>query len=215
MKPELLRYLLYFNQIYNIELKRPTGSDFIQKEYYEKELDSLTHFFNHNLDFYQYYRSHCTHLDKYYFVRGNTNVKLLVDSTYFVIDPLFSTGYDLKVAKILSNEMLRIYLNKKIQNIGNRFLVQYEKTNNEKTILRLTANKVCAVELGYALYASGIFNNGNAEICEIIQLLEDFFQVELKNYYRTYLSIKDRKKDRTEFLTRLKDSLEKYMDKDD
>ena len=30
-------------------------------------------------------------------------------------DPAFSTGYDYKVAKILSNEMLRIYLNRQLQ----------------------------------------------------------------------------------------------------
>jgi hypothetical protein len=215
VKPELLSYLLYFNQIYNIELKQPNGSDYIQKDYYEKELESLTHFFNHNLDFYQYYRSHCTYFDKFYFVRGNTNLQLCVDSTQFVIDPLFSTGYDLKVAKIISNEMLRIFLNKKIQSIGNKYNSSNNRQGAFNNTLLYTGRKVWIVELGYSIYASGIFNGGKAEICDIMKLLENCFQVELKNYYRTYQSLKDRKKDPTEFLTLLTTSLKRYIDEED
>ena len=69
MKPEILSKLLYFNKIYTIELKRPNGSNEIQRMYYENELNSLTHFFNRNLDFYQYYRSNYTHLDKHFVER--------------------------------------------------------------------------------------------------------------------------------------------------
>jgi hypothetical protein len=215
VKPELLSYLLYFNQIYNIQLKQPNGSDYIQKDYYEKELESLMHFFNHNLDFYQYYRSHSTYFDKFYFVRGNTNLQLCVDSTQFVIDPLFSTGYDLKVAKILSNEMLRIFLNKKIQSIGNKYNISNSRQGVFNNTLLYTGRKVWIVELGYSLYASGIFNGGKAEICDIMKLLENCFQVELKNYYRAYQSLKDRKKDPTEFLTLLMSSLKRYIDEED
>lgn len=63
MKPLILSRLLYFNKIYTIELKRQNESNISQKGYYEHELDSLTFFFNRNLDFYQYYRSSSTHLD--------------------------------------------------------------------------------------------------------------------------------------------------------
>ena len=70
LKPQILSQLLYFNKIYTIELKRPNGSNIIQRNYYERELDSLTFFFNRNLDFYQYYRSNATHLDGYYFRQG-------------------------------------------------------------------------------------------------------------------------------------------------
>lgn len=39
-----------------------------------RELDNLTYFFNRNLDFYQYYRSHSTIYDEYYFIRGKANM---------------------------------------------------------------------------------------------------------------------------------------------
>lgn len=116
-KPELLGRLLYFHKIYRIEVQCPTGSNDVIRLYLNKELDSLTYFFNRNLDFYQYYRSHSTVHDELYFLRGKVDFRLCTDSAQFDKDPNFSTGYDYKVAKILANEMLRIYLNKKLQKL--------------------------------------------------------------------------------------------------
>ncbi|WP_321001707.1 RteC domain-containing protein, partial [Butyricimonas paravirosa] len=113
-KPELLGRLLYFYKIYRIETQCPTGSNKVVRLYINKELDSLTYFFNRNLDFYQYYRSNSTIYDEYYFLRGNIDIRLCTDSAQFDKDPKFSTGYDYKVAKIIANEMLRIYLNKRL-----------------------------------------------------------------------------------------------------
>lgn len=52
-KPELLGRLLYFYKIYRIETQCPTGSNEVIKLYINRELDSLTYFFNRNLDFCQ------------------------------------------------------------------------------------------------------------------------------------------------------------------
>lgn len=112
-KPELLGRLLYFYKIYRIETQCPTGSNEVIRLYINKELDSLTYFFNRNLDFYQYYRSHSTIHDEHYFLRGRTDIRLCTDSAQFDKDPNFSTGYDYKVAKILANEMLRISPNQR------------------------------------------------------------------------------------------------------
>ena len=61
-KPEILARLLFFYKIYRIETQCPNGSDEVIRSYINRELDNLTYFFNRNLDFYQYYRSHqrCT-----------------------------------------------------------------------------------------------------------------------------------------------------------
>lgn len=59
-KPEILGRLLFFYKIYKIETQCPNGSDEVIRNHINRELDSLTYFFNRNLDFYQYYRlSHC------------------------------------------------------------------------------------------------------------------------------------------------------------
>lgn len=157
LKPQILSQLLYFNKIYTIELKRPNGSNIIQRCYYEHELDSLTFFFNRNLDFYQYYRSNATHLDGYYFRRGKPKIRLGIDSSQFISDSTFSIGYDYKVAKILSNEMLRIYLNKKLQQIDRISFHGHNKQINPKS--KWTGTKAAVIELGYALYAAKVIDH--------------------------------------------------------
>lgn len=214
MKPQVLSLLIYFNKIHTIEIKRPNGSNDIQKYYYKKEQDSLTYFFEKNIDFYQYYRSNSTYLDEYYFVRGKACSNIYFDSSQFIQDPLFSTGYDYKVAKILANEMLKIYLNKKILFLDKQCHKHPDGKANT-SINKWTATKSAAIELGYALYASGVFNNGNIEIRDVMMLIETVFNIELGDYYRTYITIKSRKKERLIFLKALVENLLKRMDEDD
>ena len=115
LKPEILSKYLYYNKISNITTKCPIGSTETRREYFTSELGNLKYFFDRNLDFYQYYRSKATHLDNYYFVRGYMNFQLCTDSSFLDKDPAFSTGFDYKVAKILCNDMLNIYLNQQLQ----------------------------------------------------------------------------------------------------
>lgn len=215
MKPEVLGLLLYFNKIHNIELKRPTGSNDTQREYYESELRSITHFFERHLDFYQYYRSKSNYLDEYYFVRGKACPKLCADSAQYIHDPLFSTVYDFKIAKIISNEMLRIYLNKKLHRLEKQIAIDRNRELLPVGNMKWTGSKVAAVEFGYALHASPAINKGQTDIKDIMTFIETFFNIDLGDYYRTYIAIKGKKKDRTAFLNSLISGLIKKMDEDD
>lgn len=214
-KPDVLSKLLYFNKIFQIESKFPNGSDDVIANYLNNELDSLTYFFNRNLDFYQYYRSKSTVYDEHYFLRGKTDLRLNSDSSYYNSDPNFSTGYDFKVAKILAYEMLRIYLNKRLQNIGKDRDLEETRTKYAKSPMKFTGKKIALIELGYALANSGDINNGRVEIKEMMDFLGAIFNADLGDYYRTYIAIKDRKKDRTVYLNKLIEMLEKKMDEDD
>lgn len=166
-KPEVLSKYLYYNKIYVIESKYPTGSDIAQREYLYKELDSLTFYFSRNLDFYQYYRSKSTYLDRYYFTRNQNDLRICTDSSHIDKDPLYSTGYDFKVAKIITNELLKIYLTNRLQELER--IVQRKADNGQvvETILRWTGSKRALVELIYALEANGDFNKGTAILKEI------------------------------------------------
>ena len=214
-KPEILGRLLFFYKIYRIETQCPNGSDDVIRSYINRELDNLTYFFNRNLDFYQYYRSHSTLYDEYYFVRGKSDLRLCTDSAQFDKDPNFSTGYDYKVAKIIANEMLRIYLNKRLVKLETNTQVENNLQKCLKYPFRFTGKKVFLIELGYSLVSSGDINNGNVEIKEMMNFLGTVFQVELGDYYAAYIAMKERKKDWTAYLSRLQDSLVKRMDEDD
>ncbi len=215
VKPEVLGFLLYFNKINNIELKCPTGNSETLKCYYNEELQSLTYFFKRNLDFYQYYRAKANYLDDYYFIRRKAQHQRCRDSAHYIRDHSFSTGYDLKIAKIICNEMLRIYLNKKINGLERKEMLRNNRLKLLQKGMKWTGPKVTAIELGYALQASGDINNGNVDIKEIMLFLETSFDIDLGSYYRTYIAIKSRKKNRTPFLLRLIKSLTKKMDDDD
>jgi hypothetical protein len=213
-KPEILGRLLFFYKIYRIETQCPNGSDDVIRSYINRELDNLTYFFNRNLDFYQYYRSHSTIYDEYYFIRGKADLRLCTDSAQFDKDPNFSTGYDYKVAKIISNEMLRIYLNKRIVKLETDNQIEDNLQKCLKYPFRFTGKKVFLIELGYSLVTSGDINNGNVEIKEMMKFLSSVFQVDLGDYYAAYIAMKERK-DRTAYLHHLIGSLTKRMNEDD
>lgn len=213
-KPELLGRLLFFYKIYRIETQCPTGSNEIIRLYLNNELGSLTYFFNRNLDFYQYYRSHSTVHDELYFLRGKVDFRLCTDSAQFDKDPNFSTGYDYKVAKILANEMLRIYLNKKLQKLECDSYIEEKQTITTKIPIRFTGKKNALIELGYALVSSGDINHGNIEIKEFMEYLSSIFNIDLGGYYDAYIAMKERK-DQTAYLNLLAEKLSKRMREDD
>lgn len=211
LKPQVLSKQLYFNKIYCIESKFPTGSNEAAKRYLNDQLHSLEYYFNRYLDFHQYYRSGSTVYDKYYFVRGNVDPKLCTDSSRFNSDLKFSTVYDFKVAKIIANEMLRIYLNRRLKMIEDPTLF----VETKKSRRTWTGQKNSLIELGYSLYASGDIDHGNIDVKEIMDTLGEAFNVDLGEYYRTYIALRERKKDRTAYLNSLIEKLTKKMDEDD
>jgi putative regulatory protein len=214
-KPTIMSKLIYFNDIYTLELRKPSGSKEVVKAYYQKRLGAITEFCNANLDFYQYYRSKATHLDKYYFLRGHENYKLCHNCGMFDKDPMFSTCCDHKVAKMLAYDMLEIYLQQRLQEVERQEVIEISRASLPDNPFRWTSTKIAAIELGYAIYAAGVLNNGNADIKEIMTYIEASFKIDLGDYYRTYLTMRERKKDKTSFLTSLINKLLRKMEDDD
>lgn len=190
LKPNILGRYLYFNKVYRIESQCPSGSNDVIKEYLNDELGGLTYFFRRNLELYQYYRSKATTYDTYYFIRGKADIRLCCDSFQCDRDPMFSTGYDHKIAKILANEMLQIYLNKRIINLGQSEAINKQAITKIPYPANWTSNKIFLIELGYALYVAGDINNGNITVKEIMNLLGAMFNIDLGDYYRGYITLK-------------------------
>ncbi len=215
IKPFILSKLIYFNDIYTLDLRKPNGSKEVLKEYYKKKQMAITEFCNANLDFYQYYRSKATYLDRYYFLRGHENYQLCHNCNMFDKDPLFSTCCDHRVAKMLAYDMLEIYLQQRLQDLDRKEVIENSRTSLPDNPFQWTGTKIAAIELGYAIYAAGVLNNGNADIKEIMTYIEASFKIDLGDYYRAYLSMREKKKDRTSFLSSLIIKLLRKMDEDD
>lgn len=214
VKPLFTSKLIYFNLVYRIEMKKPNGGNKILKKYYNNELLKLKAFFDNELEFYQYYRSGSTYLDYKYFLRGEFDIKLALDSYYFESDMSFATSHDFKVATILANDLIELYLENQLLMLENN--ENSEKSQRKPNVkLTWTGSKVALIELIYALHTEGVFNNGAADLKDIAEYFEHTFEIDLGQYRRVFLEIRARKSDRTKFLTTLNDSLQKRMENSD
>ena len=203
-KPIIVAKLIYYNAIYKIETKKPYGENKIKK-FLTKELKKLKKFFDLNIEFYKYYRSNHTYLDEKFFVRGNHDIKLWLDTYYFETDHNFSTSHDYKVAKIMANDLIQVYIEG-----------QLNQNNQEKSADNLainwTGSKSALTELIYALHSQGVLNNGNADIKLIVRMFETNLNIDLGDFYHTFMELKSRKINRTKFIDGLRDTLIKKMD---
>lgn len=214
IKPQFTSKLIYFNRVYKIEMKKPNGGNRILKKYYNNELLKLKAFFDNELEFYQYYRSGSTYLDYKYFLRGKFDIKLALDSYYFETDSSFATSHDFKVATILANDLIQLYIENQLLMLDNQ--ENTEKSQRKPNVkMTWTGSKVALVELMYALHTEGVFNNGAADLKEIAEYFEHIFEIDLGQYRRVFLEIRARKSDKTKFITTLNDHLLKRMENSD
>lgn len=209
-KPMIMSQLIYYNDIFRIETRKPSGGEKILRKYYREELSRLNEFFEDNVDFYRYYRTKSNCLDHKYFLREKWDVRLSLDSHIFEADPRFSTSHDYKLAKLLANDLLEVHLKKELLNLDHQEVEQ----PTPLTKLVWSENKTAMIEMIYALHYKGAFNNGNADIKEISTYFEAVFSIHLGDVYRGYVDIKNRAV-RTKFLTGLEELLIRRMQDSD
>ena len=207
LKPSILSKLIYYNAVFKIETKKPYGGFKSIKKYLTNEQIRLRKFFDNNLEFYKYFRTDSTYLDNKYFLRGKHDIKLSLDTYYFESDHSFSTSHDYKVAKILANDLIQVYIEDQLASLHT-----INKPSTIQASLNWTASKTSLIELIYALHYQGVFDNGNADVKLIAKYFESVFNIELGDFYHTYLELRNRKMSRTKFLDTLRESLVKKMD---
>lgn len=213
IKPHFLSKTIYFNKVFTIEMKRPSGGENVVKKYLRYEQKKLKGYFNNNADFYAYYRAQNTFMDHKYFVRGNLDLKLHIEPFVFESDPKFTTSHDFVVARIIANDMLEVYLKEQLEKLKRTDLAD-QKIYIPKVKLNWTDSKAAMIELIYALYFKGSFNNGQADIKEITKYFEVVFNTDLGDVYRSYIEIRNRNS-RTKFLSGLQDLLNDKMSESD
>ena len=214
IKPKFTSKLIYYNIVYKIEARMPYGGERVVKKYLNSELEKIKNYFYNNHEFNKYHRTGSVYLDNKYYVRGEIDIKLAVDSFFFEVDQSFATSHDFKIAKILAHDLVQVYLEDKLRSID--YKVNKEKSQlNHNSKLTWTSSKVALIELIYALQTEGVFNNGVSDIKDIVEHFEKNLNIDLGQYRRTFLEIKARKNDRPRFIQALKDTLEKRMNNSD
>ncbi|WP_245794685.1 RteC domain-containing protein [Flaviramulus basaltis] len=203
IKPQIFSKLIYYVKLYHIESKRPRSSAKFQVKYLNGQINKLQVYFNDNLEFYHYYRRGSTTLDEQYFIRGQSDLRSPTESYHAFIDEEFSTCQDCTVATIMAFDMLIVYLQQEIKKLES--INDNPKLNPMKQSTKLfwTGNKTELIELIYALHDSGAINSGTADIKEMASMFEQIFNIDLGNYYHTFIEIRARKCSKTKFLDRL------------
>lgn len=214
-KPKIYSKLIYYVKLFNIESKRPRGSNKSQVKYLNNYIEKLQTYFNDNLDFYHYYRREATVFDEQYFLRGKADIRLFPDSFHFFVDEEFATSHDSTVASILAYDLLIVHLKREIDKLENNGNYASLRLLQSKTKITWTAHKIYLIELIYALHSTDVINNGTVDIKDIAYFVEKTFKVDLGDYYRAFLEIQMRKNGRTKFLDILKKQLTKRMDDSD
>lgn len=189
IKPKFCAQLIYFQILHKLLLRYPLNPK-KRKQQLNKKIASFT---RQNQKWIEYYYSDNTNHDESYFLRkNNTN-----------INPHFSTQADYKIAQISAFKKLTKHF--KNQN------KKREKTAS-KTNITWTGSKVALVELIYAIHATTICNEGKASLKEMTTHFEQSFNINLGQYARSYLEIRNRKTiEKTQFLDQLKKELIKKM----
>lgn len=209
-KPQISGLLAFYVRLYQIEKKRIGKSPSLQYKYLKTEYESLKTALPDS-SFYAYYQSGKTELDEQYFMREHYDV--LSDLRYPSLDRdvTFSTLHDSSVAEILANNRLMSYLSDELDALSEELHLKFTSII-ESNLLQWTDSKVALVEFIYALHAGKCFNNGHTNLKDIAFCCETLFNIEIGDFYRIFLEIRNRKKNRTQFLDKLKEKITRMMD---
>lgn len=211
--PPFFSKLIYFQKIYQLEIQSAFGDLSSRKRLVKQFRKKISYFFQANVSLVAYYAAGSVSNDELYFLRANQQPIQPTDDLALFVDTRICTLATYKIAKMLAYKRLDRYLLSCLEqlNVEMKNPLQQER----KSVIQWTASKTAATELVYSLFSSGIFNNGQARLKEIVYAFEQCFQVDLSGYQSTYQDMKMRKKSRTAFLSDLRQKLEAKMDEEE
>ena len=102
---------------------------------------------------------------------------------------------------------------KHLQNEIDKLSLRVPNENIIVSNLTWTGSKVGLIELIYAMAEAKVINNGNIDIKEIASTFEKLFKIDLGDFYRSFMEIRQRKRNNTKFLDLLRLNLKKRIDK--
>lgn len=208
-----MSYLIYYSEVRACEIEIPKAGVDFRIKFLEKEIKRINKFFSRNKDFVHYMEQGHTYLDHQFFTRNHRNNFPFTPTINYYQYPEFSTSHDMLWAKIQAMYKYIHYIREFMHIIkpGSVLIPQDKK----HPLLLWTASKTALIELIYALYSTGALNNGAVKLNTISSSFEDYFNVKLDNFYKTYSEIKARKGSKTKFLEELMINLQQKIHRDD
>jgi hypothetical protein len=213
IKPIPMSYLIYFTEVRSCELMLPKAGNSHKARFLEKEIKKINKFFSANNSFVNYMEQNHNYLDPQFFSRSGRNDFSFTPTINYYQNPEFSTSHDMLWAKVQALYRFIHYIREKLE------LIQPGSSGNfrerQPSLLLWSGSKTALVEIIYAIYLQGDVNHGTADLKTIVSAFEDFFNIKLENFYKTYGEMRARKDPRAKYLYQIAAILEAKMRQDD
>ncbi|MFB9843933.1 RteC domain-containing protein [Mucilaginibacter ginsenosidivorans] len=185
VKPKFKSLLIFHQAVLNMEARKPVGNKEALTAYYLDELKMLTYFFECNMDFYKYVRNGAVYLDEQYFLPGIYDPLLGSDENVLDGDPAFTTSHDSKLAQLMANELMLIYLEKAVLELNHREGTDLSSFIEEEMVVWTQTNTALG-ELIYGLKETKALNQGKLSVARITAYLEKVFHADVGNISDTW-----------------------------
>lgn len=212
LKPEIVSTFSYYQERIQIDRDIKKFTEEEKKRYLSKKIKTLNKLFSKNTEFYTYHELGLTNNDCHYFSECDMNEELykIRPELCMSIQHYFSRK-DTLLADFLKQEKLIKYCNNIAQKKTNGQLILPLFQEN----LNWTDSNTSLVEIAVALKEIKAINNGDVSIKEIVLGLKSLFNVDgITDVYSYTKDIKQRVKDPTKFIDKMKLGLENYLVKD-
>ena len=188
IKPFFISTGLFYSRLFKIETGRPAANGVGLQAYYTNELTKIASLYEDHRFINHYLQTGSTYLDEKLFFRPGLGSVFALSAGEAPPDGAFPICYDHVVGHLLAADLLTKYL---LEAIADLSLPEHVAGNLPK--ITFTGPKAHLVEMAYAFYASGLFNNGKAPLKDIIECLEAAFHAKTGNYSRIMQEILYRK----------------------
>jgi hypothetical protein len=190
--PRFYGRLFYYRKICDLEIARiHTGPDRLET-FLRKEMQTIEDFYYRHEELCKMYYLKDDSLDDRIFIR-NASENHFFDEVEMLMDQDFCVGCYF-ASRLYANQKLRSYLKHQLE-------VKNPIAGTDATQLTWTNGKTDAGEIILALYLSKSFNDGQAQLKEIVQWFEVHANIKV-NIHVLWQDIKRRKTGITKFLDR-------------
>lgn len=197
IKPKIHAYLIFFSIVSELEVAKYHKSDEELSNLIDKKLRMFRHIQGEYIDFVTYYMEGMTHLDRQYFLRPTDLIKFTRHSATMMVDPEFSTTYDIVAADIIAHQMLKKHFFPDKDNLKTKMPTAPK--------MKWTMTKSDFIEFVYGLQASKAVNYGDVEIIELCQALQSIFKIQIDDPYRIFIDLCNRKTAPVKFIPKMEE----------
>ena len=213
-KPRFTAEHFYAMEMFTIETARPLNDPELLKTFYQQELKYIRRFLETNKFLYAYYQFDMKELDHLLFLRGGKPADIPVPDV-IGLDPAFTTCCDTLWGKFIAFERLQAWLEEELNDLNRGGGGSMPPGDDKGLVLKWTGETINLVEIAYGIWLTGMVNNGNASVSEIVEFLERTFEVKIGKAHRRWQSLAQRKRLAAfRYMDEMKEALQKRLDEE-